>query len=378
MPDKAKQLQRTALYDMHVAAAARMVPFAGYNMPVQYEGIKAEHLHTRKAAGLFDVSHMGQLLVSGEFAARELEQLIPVSLEGLGIGQQCYSFFTLPNGGLLDDLIIAKRSGDSFYLVVNASRKADDIAHLREHVKTASVQELDDRALLALQGPKAAAALMAVFPELGATVAQMPFMHSASIDLALDDALIEIALCRSGYTGEDGFELSVPATSAQAVASALLNHADIEWIGLGARDSLRLEAGLCLYGHDIDKDTSPVEAGLGWCIHEDRRVGGKNPGGFPGADVILEQLDKGVRRRRKGFVVDGKVPVREGAEILDADGARCGVVTSGSYSPVLGKPVLMAYVNSEALDDQRALSAIVRGRQIPLIQTRLPFVKKAS
>lgn len=376
MSNSESPLKRTALFDMHVAVGARMVPFAGYEMPVQYSGIKAEHLHTRAKAGLFDVSHMGQLLVSGADAAVELEKLMPANLQQLTPGQQRYSFFTLPNGGLLDDLIIARRSEDSFYLVVNASRIDEDLEHLRASLVQSEIEVLDQRSLLALQGPKAAEVLGGVFPALKAVVDDLAFMHFADVQIELDGKQADITLCRSGYTGEDGFELSIPDQFAPSVAQLLLGCNDVDWVGLGARDSLRLEAGLCLYGHDIDETTSPVEAGLAWCIDKDRRKSGEKPGGFLGADAILEQLDSGVSRHRAGFIVDAKVPVREGAEIVDADGLQCGKVTSGGYAPSLSKPILMAYVDSTVLSEQRGLFAIVRGKRIPLIQSKMPFVKQ--
>ena len=375
-------MNKTALHSMHIAAGARMVPFAGYDMPVQYTGIKAEHLHTRTYAGLFDVSHMGQLSISGSEVVRELEYLLPVDLETMTIGQQRYTFFTLENGGILDDLIIARTGEQSFYLVVNASRKVEDLAHLNQYIENSTIKRLDDFSLLALQGPMAAKALVSVFPELEENVNSLKFMRSISTVLDVDSQAVEVRISRGGYTGEDGFELSIPNDSATSTAQQLVANGIVQWVGLGARDSLRLEAGLCLYGHDLDTDTTPVEAGLNWSITPSRRVGGEKSGGFIGADIILQQLDKGVKRIRQGFLVDGKSPVREGAIIVDDQNVACGRVTSGGFSPTLNRAIFMSYIDTLSLDNalknDKPLYALVRAKKVPVTPCKMPFVAKGS
>ena len=375
-------MNKTVFHSMHVAAGARMVPFAGYEMPVQYAGIKPEHLHTREQAGLFDVSHMGQVSISGADVVRELEYLLPVDLEAMAIGQQRYTCFTLENGGILDDLIIARTGDQRFYLVINASRKAEDLAHLNQHLHTSTIEKLDDFSLLALQGPMAAKALVDVFPELADTVSSLKFMRSATTVLNLDQQAVDIRICRGGYTGEDGFELSIPNDSAILIAERLVTNELVQWIGLGARDSLRLEAGLCLYGHDLDTGTTPIEAGLNWSITPSRRSGGAKSGGFIGAGKILEQFDNGVQRIRQGFLVDARLPVREGVMIVDDEDTECGCVTSGTFSPTLNKPVFMAYVNTpnleQALKGDNRLYALVRNKKVPVTPCKMPFVAKGS
>ena len=311
-------LKRTPLHALHVARGGKMVPFAGYDMPVQYPaGVLKEHLHTRSAAGLFDVSHMGQLALrpkSGQVddAALALERLVPQDIVAVAPGRQRYAQFTNDEGGLLDDLMVAN-FGDHLFLVVNAACKAEDEAHLRAHLSEACViDSLADRALIALQGPTAEKALA----KLGADVSAMRFMDTGPRQVAGFDCFVS----RSGYTGEDGFEISVPAEHAETLVTALLDNADVLPIGLGARDSLRLEAGLCLYGHDIDTTTTPVEGALEWSVQKSRRTGGARAGGFPGADKILPQFEKGASRRRVGLRAEGRAPVREGA-LLFADAA---------------------------------------------------------
>ena len=365
----------TALYELHLAAGARMVSFAGYQMPVQYEGIKAEHLHTRSQAGLFDVSHMGQVLVAGETAAKELEALLPVELESLPIDQLCYTFFTLPNGGILDDMIVTRRSETEFMLVVNAACKQQDIKYLNKHLEHASLEYFEQQSLLALQGPMAEQALQALFPDIAAALAALTFMHGISIQLDTDDGAVDCYISRSGYTGEDGFEISVPDSFATTLAEGLLDQDFVKWIGLGARDSLRLEAGLCLYGHDLDTETTPVQAGLTWSIAKSRRTGGDKQAGFPGADIILSEMAAGCSRKRVGFMVDGKAPVREGAELVDAGERVVGRVCSGGFAPSLGKPIVMAYVDADFLADaDRDCFAIVRGKKIAINRCTMPFV----
>ncbi|WP_026614036.1 glycine cleavage system aminomethyltransferase GcvT [Ensifer aridi] len=369
-------LKHTPLHALHLSLGARMVPFAGYDMPVQYpEGVLKEHLHTRAAAGLFDVSHMGQIVIrpkSGrvEDAALALERLVPVDVLGLAEDRQRYGLFTNAEGGILDDLMIANR-GDHLFLVVNAACKDADFAHLKRGVgDTCEVTLLDDRALLALQGPRAEA----VLGELWADVASMRFMDVTEADLHDVSCIIS----RSGYTGEDGFEISVPAASAVDVAQRLLEHPDVMPIGLGARDSLRLEAGLCLYGNDIDTGTTPVEASLEWAIQKSRRSGGTRAGGFPGADRILAEFADGVSRRRVGLKPEGRAPVRGGAKLfIDAEGKQAaGTVTSGGFGPSVDGPIAMGYVDAEHAENGTRLFAEVRGKYLPLTVSALPFVKQ--
>ncbi|PWI33347.1 glycine cleavage system aminomethyltransferase GcvT [Vibrio albus] len=363
-----QQLQKTPLYDLHIQAGAKMVPFAGFDMPVQYPlGVKKEHLHTREAAGLFDVSHMGQLILRGEGAAKMMESLVPVDVIDLPAGKQRYAFFTNEQGGILDDLMITN-FGDYLYVVVNAACKAQDIAHLRAHLSEGvKLELLDNRALLALQGPEAAAALARIQPE----VADMVFMDVKIIELAG----VECFVSRSGYTGEDGFEISVPAEYAADLAGKLTSYPEVEWIGLGARDSLRLECGLCLYGHDLDTTTTPVEASLLWGISKVRRMGGERQGGFPGADIILEQIEqKNATRKRVGLVGETKAPVREGCKLFDSQDNEIGVVTSGTAGPTAGKPVSMAYVNTALSSVGTQVFAEVRGKKLPMAVSKMPFV----
>jgi aminomethyltransferase len=350
-----------------------MESFAGWAMPIHYPlGILGEHRHTRTAAGLFDVSHMGQILVralAGDqlAAARELERLVPVDVMGLKPGRQRYAVLTNESGGVRDDLMIANL-GDCWYLVVNAAATAADVAHLEEHLyATCTVELAAARALLAVQGPDACAALSALVP----AVAAMRFMDVGVF--SIDDATCFIS--RSGYTGEDGFELSVPAALAEDIAERLLRHPSVQLIGLGARDSLRLEAGLCLCGHDLAGDTTPIEAALDWAIQPVRRTGGSRPGGFPGADVILTQLERGVARKRVGLRAEGR-PVREGAALFadPASDAAIGRVTSGTYGPSAEGPVAMGYVPVSLTPIGTRLFADVRGQRIPLVVSDMPFV----
>ncbi len=357
-------LKRTPLYDLHVALGARMVPFAGWEMPVQYPlGVLGEHLHTRKAAGLFDVSHMGQVILGARDAATRLERLVPADLVGLPEGRQRYGLFTAESGGIFDDLMIANK-GDHLLLVVNAARAAEDIAHL----ETAGLapEVVTDRALLALQGPAAEAALARLMPE----VAAMRFMDVR--DLAWEGETLWVS--RSGYTGEDGFEISVPEARAEAFARALLDQPEVEAIGLGARDSLRLEAGLPLYGHDMDEGVSPARAGLGWSIPKVRRAGGERAGGFPGAEAVLAELGRAPTTRR-GLRPEGRAPIREGVELYaDAEGgAPIGRVTSGGFGPSLGAPVAMASLPAD-LPEGATVFAELRGRRIPATLVPMPFV----
>lgn len=368
------EYRRTPLYDLHVELGAKMVPFAGWEMPVQYPmGVLGEHLHTRANAGLFDVSHMGQVIVrapSGQAkdAALALESLIPADLVGLAQGRQRYGLFTDGEGGILDDLMIANK-GDHLFLVVNAACAEQDIAHL-SGLEGVSIEPVTDRALLALQGPMAEAALARLVPG----VAQMRFMDVTEHDWGD----VRLWISRSGYTGEDGFEISVPAGHATDLARALLADPAVGPIGLGARDSLRLEAGMPLYGNDMDCDTSPAEAGLGWSISKARRFGGAREGGFPGADGILSELDEGPARIRMGLRPQGRAPIRTGVQIFNAEtlGQRIGEVCSGGFGPTVGGPVAMALLPSN-LTPGTIVWAELRGKRLPAEIIVLPFITPA-
>jgi len=372
--DDKSSLKRTVLHALHVGRGGKMVAFAGYDMPVQYAaGVLREHLHTRKAAGLFDVSHMGQIALrakSGkvEDAALALERLVPQDILAIAPGRQRYAQFTNEEGGILDDLMVAN-FGDHLFLVVNAACKAEDEAHLRAHLSDVCVIEpLADRALIALQGPKAESALARLCPDAAA----MRFMDTGP--RRVDD--IDCFVSRSGYTGEDGFEISVPAEQAERLAKALLANEDVLPIGLGARDSLRLEAGLCLYGHDIDTTTTPVEGALEWSIQKSRRRGGARAGGFPGAERILSQFENGAPRRRVGLRPEGRAPVREAAPLF-ADAASSepiGAVTSGGFGPSLNAPVAMGYLPAPQAAAGGLVFSEVRGQRLPLRIAAMPFV----
>jgi len=357
-----ESLLRTPLHDLHVSLGARMVPFAGYSMPVQYPtGILAEHRHTRTAAGLFDVAHMGQVTLRGPDVHRRLETLVPADVQGIAPGAVRYSQLTDEQGGILDDLMISN-AGDHVVAVVNASRKHADVAHMKAGLPGIAVELAEDRALLALQGPGSAA----VMARLAPPAAALAFMTFTACPVAG----IPCGVSRSGYTGEDGFEISVPADRAVALAERLLAEPEVRPIGLGARDSLRLEAGLCLYGHDIDTTTTPVEAGLAWSIQARRR----REGGFPGAAVIQRQLAEGPPRRRVGLRPEGSAPAREGTEILDAAGNAIGRVTSGGFGPTVSAPVAMGYVAAAAAAPGTPVQLVVRGQARPARVVALPFV----
>jgi aminomethyltransferase len=366
-------LKTTPLHALQVELGARMVPFAGYEMPVQYPlGVLKEHLHTRAAAGLFDVSHMGQIVLrakSGDVgdAARALERLVPVDIIDLAPGRLRYAFFTNAVGGILDDLMVAN-CGEYLLLVVNASCKEADESHLRAHLANECEVERLDRALIALQGPKAEAALALLAPEC----ASMRFMDVRTLTLMG----AECRVARSGYTGEDGFEISTPADIAREIAEELLANACVAPIGLGARDSLRLEAGLCLYGSDIDERTTPVEAGLSWAIQKVRRRRGAREGGFPGAPIILGQLEHGAPRHRVGLRPEGRAPVRAGAPLyVDADAsAPVGSVTSGGFGPSLNAPIAMGYLPTALAAPGTTVFAELRGKRLPVTVTDLPFI----
>ena len=366
-------LLTTPLHALHLELGAKMVPFAGYDMPVQYPlGVMKEHQHTRAKAGLFDVSHMGQVVLRGdsyEAVALALETLIPVNVAGLAEGRQRYGFFTNDDGGILDDLLFANR-GDHIFTVVNAACKDQDIAILRAGLEPHGirVKVLENRALLALQGPAAEAVLAEHHP----MVADMTFMDVATVPLGGAECWVS----RSGYTGEDGYEISVPVAAAEGLARELLKHPDVEPIGLGARDSLRLEAGLCLYGHDIDAGTTPAEARLTWAIQKIRRNGGARAGGFPGAARILAELDGGATRARVGLQPEGRAPMREGVALFDMaeGGEQIGQITSGGFGPTTGGPVAMGYVPATLSTPGQQLWGEVRGKRMAVTVTELPFV----
>ncbi|WP_299503397.1 glycine cleavage system aminomethyltransferase GcvT [uncultured Roseobacter sp.] len=366
------ELLKTPLFSLHESLGAKMVPFAGYAMPVQYPmGVMQEHLHTRSAAGLFDVSHMGQVILSGpswEAVALAFEALVPMDVLGLAEGRQRYGLFTNEAGGIEDDLMFARR-GDTLFVVVNAACKGADVARMRAGLPDEiTVEDLTDRALIALQGPGAAAALAS----LDARVADMRFMDVA--DLMLDGHAVWAS--RSGYTGEDGYEISVAAQDADALAQTLLALEGVAPIGLGARDSLRLEAGLCLYGNDIDADTDPVAAGLNWAIQKVRRRGGEREGGFPGATQVLEAFANGPDQRRVGLKPEGRAPMRAGVEIFGTveGGAPIGAVTSGGFGPTVEGPVAMGYVMANHAVHGTQLFGEVRGKRLPVEVVKLPFV----
>jgi aminomethyltransferase len=360
-------LLHTPLHALHLDLGARIVPFAGYAMPVQYPaGLTAEHRHCRSAAALFDVSHMGQIRLVGPDAAAALETLVPQDVQGLAVGQQRYAFFTNTTGGLLDDLMITRRE-DDLLLVVNAGCKDADLRHLQTHLgHRCQVIALPEQALIALQGPQAVTALA----RLNAGVLALTFMTGGHFALAGTECFVT----RSGYTGEDGFEISVPASHAVALAHLLLAQSEVQPAGLGARDTLRLEAGLCLYGHDIDTTTSPIEAGLTWAIQKVRRPGSARAGGYPGAAHLEAQLAQGPSSKRIGLIGLERVPVREGAALFDAQGHRVGRVTSGTVSPGVNQPIAMGYVAANHTAPGAELFAEVRGKRVPMQVAPLPFV----
>jgi aminomethyltransferase len=372
--DEQSSLKHTPLHALHLALGGKMVPFAGYDMPVQYAaGVLREHLHTRASAGLFDVSHMGQIALrpkSGrvEDAALALERLVPQDIVAIAPGRQRYAQFTNAAGGILDDLMVAN-FGSHLFVVVNAACKAEDEAHLRANLSDICVVEpLPDRALIALQGPKAEIVLAKLCADVGA----MRFMDSGPRRIGDIDCFVS----RSGYTGEDGFEISAPAEHAEALTNALLTDSDVLPIGLGARDSLRLEAGLCLYGHDIDTETTPVEGALEWSVQKSRRSGGARAGGFAGADKILAQFENGASRRRVGLRPQGRAPVREGAALFadTTSSEPIGRVTSGGFGPSLNAPVAMGYLPVSLAKTGSSVFAEVRGQRLPVQVASMPFV----
>lgn len=363
----ATDCKKTPLYDYHVAQGAKMVPFAGYEMPVQYPmGVKSEHLHTRELAGLFDISHMGPIHISGESAAAVLETLLPADVLGLAPGQQVYTVLPNEQGGIRDDLIVSNM-GDCYRLVVNAACKEADLSYIRSRVgKDVAIETRFDDALIAVQGPAARAVVSQVFPN----AESMVFMQTAYDQF---DGAQAVVSC-SGYTGEDGFEIAVPADKAVALCERLQADERLKPVGLGARDSLRLEAGLCLYGHDLDEATSPAEAVLMWSIPKVRRADGARAGGFPGADALWQKIAQGVQKKRVGLRVQGKAPVREGAVLIDEAGATVGSVCSGGFGPSVAAPIAMAYIDVAHAQLGASVFTELRGRRIELCVEKMPFV----
>lgn len=372
MPDT---LMQTPLNSLHKNNDARMTAFAGYDMPLQYKnGIMSEHLHTRSHAGLFDVSHMGQIVLRGnDFiqTAKALEKLIPMEVETLKFDRQRYGFFTTSDGGILDDFMFSNR-GDHIYMVVNASRKEDDIKHLRNNLEPLgiSVINLENRALIALQGPASEKVLSELSPE----ISKMRFMDVATVSIVGAECWVS----RSGYTGEDGFEISIPIRASEFVANTLLKNDSVKLIGLGARDSLRLEAGLCLYGQDIDATTSPIAANLKWAMHNSRLSGGHKEGSFPGASKILSEIKEGTNYKLVGFVPLGKAPIRANTLLFDKSpsSAKIGWITSGLFSPTQKSPIALGYIKSSFASQGNIVNAEVRSKLLEIEVTSLPFVKK--
>ena len=369
-----ENLQRTALFDLHQQAGAKIVPFAGYEMPVNYaDGIIKEHIHTREKAGLFDVSHMGQIRVSGANAAPLLETLMPVDIVSLQLGQQKYGLLLNAQGGIIDDLMVARIGENEFMLVVNAACKTNDFNYLNNQLGSRlELEMMPHKSLLALQGPAAAQ----VMQRLGQDLSDMGFMSVRKLQVKG----IACWFSRSGYTGEDGFEISVDDSHAVEIAETLLADDEVKWVGLGARDSLRLEAGLCLYGHDITARTTPIEGNLLWAVSKARRRGGERAGGFPGEDIVLSQIPKQVSKLLVGLSPQGRAPIREGAVIEDIQGTeigrQIGAVTSGGFSPSLGKPICMGYVDIEHSAENNVLNAVVRDKRLPINVSKLPFVAR--
>lgn len=368
----AQALKRTPLYELHCELGAKLTEFAGYEMPVQYSlGILGEHQHTRTKAGLFDVSHMGQITLRGSSypeTALALEKVIPMDVLGLKVGRQRYGFLTTDGGGILDDLMFSNRE-DHIFVVLNAACKDSDIIHLRTLLEPEiSIEVIENRALIALQGP----ASETVLSEFNSQISAMKFMDVET--LSIDGA--ECWISRSGYTGEDGFEISIPSSAAEAITRSILSKQEVEFVGLGARDSLRLEAGLCLYGHDIDEETTPVEASLTWAIQKARRTNGERANGFLGDKIITQQLDMGTYRKRVGFLPQTRAPMREGVEIYETESSKevIGKITSGGYGPTVGHPVAMGYINSEYVDSNDNLFGELRGKRVPVKIAKLPFV----
>ena len=363
------EIRTTPLHQMHINAGAKMVPFAGYEMPVSYPlGIKKEHTQTREKAGLFDVSHMGQIKITGAEAMSALESLVPVDIIDLPVMKSRYALFTNSNGGVSDDLMVTNLGDNCLFLVVNAACKDSDLEHLNQSIGLSCKVELcQNLALLALQGPKA----VEVLGEIAPSVTDMTFMTAKHLTIKDIDCFVT----RSGYTGEDGFEISMPSSDAEKFASLILSSDEVEWVGLGARDSLRLEAGLSLYGHELDDNHSPVESSLNWALSKVRRTGGQREGGYLGDNIVLSHLSDGPKARIVGILPEGKMPVRDGALIENEDGVQVGEVTSGGFGPTLNKPIAIARLKIKYTMNQSKLFAVVRGKRIAVEVVNLPFVK---
>ena len=365
-----KQIRTTSLYQMHLDAGAKMVPFAGYEMPVSYPlGIKKEHIHTREKAGLFDVSHMGQIRLVGKNVKRALESLVPVDIIDLPLMKLRYALFTNKDGGVMDDLMVTNLGDDSLFLVVNAACKEADFEHLLNNIGVeCKVEFLEDVALLALQGPKA----HEVLAEIAPSTSEMTFMTAKQLVINGIDCFIT----RSGYTGEDGFEISLLAKDAEELAKLLLSNVEVEWVGLGARDSLRLEAGLSLYGHELDNDHSPVESSLSWALSKVRRTGGEREGNYLGDNIIMSHLNEGSESKVVGLQPEGRMPVRDGALIEDELGNEAGQVTSGGFGPSINRPIAIARIKKNYIENQSKLFALVRDKKIAVEIVKLPFIKQ--
>ena len=365
-----KQIRTTSLYQMHLDAGAKMVPFAGYEMPVSYPlGIKKEHIHTREKAGLFDVSHMGQIRLVGKNVKRALESLVPVDIIDLPLMKLRYALFTNKDGGVMDDLMVTNLGDDSLFLVVNAACKEADFEHLLNTIGVeCKVEFLEDVALLALQGPKA----HEVLAEIAPSTSEMTFMTAKQLVINGIDCFIT----RSGYTGEDGFEISLLAKDAEELAKLLLSNEEVEWVGLGARDSLRLEAGLSLYGHELDNDHSPVESSLNWALSKVRRTGGEREGNYLGDNIIMTHLNEGSESKIVGLQPEGRMPVRDGALIEDELGNEAGQVTSGGFGPSINRPIAIARIKKNYIENQSKLFALVRDKKIAVEIVKLPFIKQ--
>lgn len=356
--------KQTQLYDLHVELGGKMVEFAGWSLPIQYpSGLMTEHKQCREKAALFDVSHMGQVELRGENAAEKLEALVPASLTTLAEGRARYTFFTNDDGGIMDDLIVSN-AGDHLFVVVNASMRDQDIPHMRNNLADVEVNEIHDRSLIAIQGPAAERVVSLHCPE----AAELKFMQTTTANILGSQCRIS----RLGYTGEDGYEISIPDAAAEKITRAFLSHEDCEPAGLGARDSLRLESGLCLYGNDIDNSTSPVEASLVWAIQKRRR----EEGGFPGAERILAELESGTSRKLVGIKPDGRAPARAGVEVHSPEGEAIGIITSGGFGPTVNGPVAMGYVSTEHSEPGCKLDLIIRGKPHPAEVVLLPFIKQ--
>ena len=365
-----KQIRTTSLYQMHLDAGAKMVPFAGYEMPVSYPlGIKKEHIHTREKAGLFDVSHMGQIRLVGKNVKRALESLVPVDIIDLPLMKLRYALFTNKDGGVMDDLMVTSLGDEDLFLVVNAACKEADFEHLLNTIGVeCKVEFLEDVALLALQGPKA----HEVLAEIAPSTSEMTFMTAKQLVINGIDCFIT----RSGYTGEDGFEISLLAKDAEELAKLLLSNVEVEWVGLGARDSLRLEAGLSLYGHELDNDHSPVESSLNWALSKVRRTGGEREGNYLGDNIIMTHLNEGSESKIVGLQPEGKMPVRDGALIEDELGNEAGQVTSGGFGPSINRPIAIARIKKNYIENQSKLFALVRDKKIAVEIVKLPFIKQ--